>query len=259
VYCIYGSVSSRAYTLFSFAGTTSFLKGGVKHEETIDPRGEEPPTSFVQSLHELRELSVKEDGLNGAAKDAQAETPKAEEAPKKEKKQDAAPASTEIDISKLDIRVGVIQKAWVHPEADKLYCEEIDIGEDEPRQISSGLRAHYELEELEGKRVLVLANLKSRKLVGFPSHGMVMCAATEDGGKVQFVEPPEGAAIGERIMVEGYDGEPATENQIIKKKMLDAIFPDLKTDASGVATYKGVPLSTSAGPCKPSLPNANVA
>jgi aminoacyl tRNA synthase complex-interacting multifunctional protein 1 len=73
------------------------------------------------------------------------------------------------------------------------------------------------------------------------------------------VEPPEGAAIGERIMVAGYDGEPATENQIIKKKMLDEIFPDLKTDASGVATYKGVPLSTSAGPCKPSLPNASVA
>jgi methionine--tRNA ligase beta chain len=236
------------------------LKGGVVHEEKIDPRGEELPTSFVQSLQELRERSVKEDGLNGAAKEAQSEKRKEAEKPKKEKKQDAAPASTEIDISKLDIRVGVIQKAWVHPEADKLYCEEIDIGEEAgPRQIASGLRAHYELEELEGKRVLVLTNLKSRKLVGFASHGMVMCAATEDGGKVQFVEPPEGAAIGDRVTVAGYDGEPATENQIIKKKMLDEIFPDLKTDASGVATYKGVPLSTSAGPCKPSLPNASVA
>lgn len=180
------------------------------------------------------------------------------EKPKEEKTLAAAPASAEIDVSKLDIRVGVINKAWVHPEADKLYCEEIDIGEEEPRQIASGLRAHYDLEALEGQRVLVLANLKVRKLVGFPSHGMVMCAATEDG-KVQFVEPPEGAAIGERITVEGYDGEPATENQVIKKKMLDVIFPDLKTNASGVATYKGIPLSTSAGPCKPSLPNANVA
>jgi methionine--tRNA ligase beta chain len=246
--------------IISIAGTTSFLKGGVKHEEKVEYRGEEPPTSFVQSLQELRELSVKQDGLNGAAKESQTDQPKAEEKPKKEKKQETAPASTEIDISKLDIRVGVIQKAWVHPEADKLYCEEIDIGEESgPRQIASGLRAHYELEELEGKRVLVLTNLKSRKLVGFASHGMVMCAATEDGGKVQFVEPPEGAAIGERIMVAGYDGEPATENQIIKKKMLDEIFPDLKTDGSGVATYKGVPLSTSAGPCKPSLPNASVA
>ncbi|EEC51347.1 predicted protein, partial [Phaeodactylum tricornutum CCAP 1055/1] len=87
----------------------------------------------------------------------------------------------EIDVSKLDIRVGVIQKAWVHPEADKLFCEEIDIGEDEPRQIASGLRAHYNLEDLEGQRVLVLSNLKSRKLVNFPSHGMVMCASNDEG------------------------------------------------------------------------------
>jgi len=41
----------------------------------------------------------------------------------------------------------------------------------------------------------------------------------------------------------------ATENQILKKKMLEEIFPDLKTNSIGVATYKGIPLSTSAGPC----------
>jgi aminoacyl tRNA synthase complex-interacting multifunctional protein 1 len=163
-------------------------------------------------------------------------------------------------VSKLDIRVGVIKKAWVHEEAEKLFCEEIDIGEAEPRQIASGLRAHYNLEDLEGQRVLVLANLKSRKLVGFPSHGMVLCAASEDGSKVEFIEPPAGAAIGERVTVEGFDGEAATENQVIKKKMLDVIFPDLKTDSSGVATYKGVALSTSAGPCtaQKGMPNSPV-
>jgi hypothetical protein len=72
---------------------------------------------------------------------------------------------------------------------------------------------------------------------------------------------PAGAEIGERVFVQGYDGEPATENQVIKKKMLDAIFPDLKTNEEGVATYryKGVPLSTSAGSCKSSLLNAPIA
>lgn len=238
-------VSNPLSLAIQYTGTVEFLKGGSKIELEIDPRGEEPPATFVQSLDELKKLNVN--------------TPPAVEQPKKQKKQAPAPVSAEIDISKLDIRVGVINKAWVHPDADKLYCEEIDIGEDEPRQISSGLRAHYDLEDLEGQRVLVLSNLKARKLVGFPSHGMVMCAATEDGGKVQFVEPPADAAIGERITVEGYDGEPATENQVIKKKMLDAIFPDLKTNAAGVACYKGVPLSTSAGSCQPSLPNASVA
>jgi len=184
--------------------------------------------------------------------------PKPKEAKQQTKKKAAAPASTEIDISKLDIRVGIITKAWEHEDADKLFCEEIDIGEDEPRQIASGLRAHYQLDDLQGQRVLVLANLKARKLMGFPSHGMVLCASSEDG-KVQFVEPPDKAAIGERVMVEGFDGEPATENQVIKKKMLDAIFPDLKTSSDGIATYRGIPLSTSAGPCKPTLADSDVA
>ena len=52
---------------------------------------------------------------------------------------------------------------WAHPEADKLYCEEIDCGEEGgPRQIASGLRMHYSEEEMLGKRVLVVANLKVR-------------------------------------------------------------------------------------------------
>ncbi|CAJ1937762.1 unnamed protein product [Cylindrotheca closterium] len=155
----------------------------------------------------------------------------------------------EIDISQLDIRVGVITKAWAHEEADKLICEEIDIGEESgPRQIASGLRDFYNAEDLEGQRVLVLSNLKSRKLVGFPSHGMVLCAS--NGEMTEFVEPPADAAIGERISTEGFSGEPASENQVGKKKMLDKIFPDLKTDDDGVATFKGVPLVTSVGPCR---------
>jgi phenylalanyl-tRNA synthetase alpha chain len=135
---------------------------------------------------------------------------KKEQTQKKKKQQPAAP-SGDIDVSKLDIRVGVITKAWMHEEADKLFCEEIDIGEEEgPRKIASGLRAHYNVEDLEGQRVLVLANLKTRKLVGFPSHGMVQCAASEDGSKVEFIEPPADAKIGERVMVDGFDGEPVS-------------------------------------------------
>jgi aminoacyl tRNA synthase complex-interacting multifunctional protein 1 len=169
-----------------------------------------------------------------------------------------AELSDVIDISKLDIRVGIIQNAWEHEEADKLFCEEIDIGEEDgPRRIASGLRAHYAVNELPGRRVLVLSNLKARKLVGFESHGMVLCASTSNG-EVQFIEPPDSAAVGERIMVPGFDGEPATENQITKKKMLDIILPDLKTNDDGVPTYKGIPLSTISGPCKPSFPNAMV-
>jgi len=189
-----------------------------------------------------------EEAVDGAA--VAKETPKQEKKEKKKKEKKPPAPAGDIDVSKLDIRVGVITKAWEHEEADKLFCEEIDIGEESgPRQIASGLRAHYNVDDLVGQRVLVLANLKSRKLLGFPSHGMVMCAANADGSKVEFIVPPEGADVGERVMVEGFDGEPATENQVIKKKMLDAIFPDLLTDGNGVATYKGTQFMTSAGPC----------
>lgn len=227
------------------AGLPSFLAGKT-YEPEEDPRGEFIPNPPVFSKEEL--LAQKAAQVNG----------KKEKQQKKQKPAEQAPAAT-IDVSKFDIRVGVITKAWEHEEADKLFCEEIDIGEEGgPRQIASGLRAHYKLEDLEGQRVLVLANLKSRKLMGFPSHGMVLCASSAEG-EVKFVEPPAGAEIGERVFVDGYEGEPATENQIIKKKMLDAIFPDLKTDGNGVPTYKGVPLKTSAGPCASPIPNAEVA
>lgn len=221
----------------------SFLRGEVGEPE-VDYRGSDVPDPPVSSLEELKERHAAEKNVKAAKK--------------AKKKSPPAQPSAEIDISKLDIRVGVIQKAWEHEEADKLFCEEIDIGEESgSRQIASGLREHYAVGDLEGQRVLVLANLKTRKMLGFPSHGMVLCASSD--GKVKFVEPPEGATIGERVVVDGFEGEPATENQVIKKKMLEAIFPDLKTDSSGSATYRGVALSTSAGPCKPTFPNADIA
>ena len=65
------------------------------------------------------------------------------------------------DICKLEFKVGRITKVWVHPDADKLYCEEIDCGEEGgARQIASGLRMHYSEDDMLGKRVLVVANLK---------------------------------------------------------------------------------------------------
>lgn len=232
----YAVPPGRGHT-HTLAGLSTFLSGAAKPEEKPDPRGDDPPSQIVHNAEELAALTAEE--------------------PKKKEAAAATPSpSAEIDISKLDIRVGVIQKAWEHEEADKLFCEEIDL-DTEVRQVASGLRTHYKVDDLVGQRVLVLANLKARKLVGFPSHGMVLCASSADG-TVKFVEPPAGAEIGERITVEGFDGEPATENQILKKKMLDAIFPDLQTNEDGIACYKGVPLSTSAGPCLPTLKGASV-
>jgi methionyl-tRNA synthetase len=108
------------------------------------------------------------------------------------------------DIAQIDLRVGVIVRAWAHPEAEKLWCEEIDLGEGKPRTVASGLRQHYSLEQMQGRRCLVVANLKPRTMVGFESQGMVLCASNTDRSVVEFIEPPSGARVGERIRIEGF-------------------------------------------------------
>jgi aminoacyl tRNA synthase complex-interacting multifunctional protein 1 len=88
-----------------------------------------------------------------------------------------------FNISSLDIRVGQIVRVWPHESADKLFCEEILVGEDQPRLIASGLRPFYSLEEMQNQRVLVLANLKARNLVSqskkclYRSHIMSTCCS----------------------------------------------------------------------------------
>ena len=74
------------------------------------------------------------------------------------------------------------------------------MGEAEPRQIGSGIRAFHTFEEMQGHRVCVLCNLKPRKLGGFPSNGMLLCASDKDGNlKLITVEGGDfapGAEIG---------------------------------------------------------------
>merc|ERR1711957_805619 len=158
-----------------------------------------------------------------------------------------APA-VELNVSALDIRVGKIVKAWEHESSDKLYCEMVDLGEENgPRKIASGLRAFYKLEEMQNRIVLVLCNLKARNLGGFPSHGMVLCASNADHTVVEFTVPPEGANIGERIVFEGFEGDPEPENKVAKKKIFDKLAPDLKTDDNGSVVWKGVVCTAGGG------------
>lgn len=84
----------------------------------------------------------------------------------------------EIVPSRLDIRVGKIVDVKKHPDADSLYVEKIDLGENNgPRTIVSGLVNYVPIEEMQDRMVLVLANLKAANLRGIQSHGMVLCAS----------------------------------------------------------------------------------
>lgn len=250
------------------AASFAFAPAASKHARRTAPRlalsavvtgsGGRPAASREEDLALTREVimnaigdATEGDGAPAAdGADASSEGGTAKQATKKKKKKKKSPPPAEefvMDVSKLDIRVGTILEAWEHEEADRLFCERIDIGEDAPRTIATGVRAHYSAEELVGRRVCVLANLKTRKLVGFPSHGMVLCASTDD--RVVFIDPPADVPNGERCVCDGFEGGPATENQVGKKKILERVFPDFKTDGEGVAAYKGVPLTAAGGDC----------
>jgi methionyl-tRNA synthetase len=84
------------------------------------------------------------------------------------------------DFLKVELRVGEIKVAERIPKADKLLRFEIDLGEEKPRQILAGLAEYYEPEKLIGRKVVVVANLKPRKMRGLESEGMICAASLEN-------------------------------------------------------------------------------
>ena len=84
------------------------------------------------------------------------------------------------DFTKVDLVVGKILEAKEHPNADKLLVFKVDIGEDEPRTIISGIKKWYAPEDLVGKNVIVVRNLAPRKMRGIESQGMLLAADFDD-------------------------------------------------------------------------------
>lgn len=131
-----------------------------------------------------------------AAKAIKAEAPKAEA--KKEAKPAAAAAGeiTIDDFAKIDLRVATVVAAERVPKTDKLIKLQVKIG-DEERTIVSGIAQHYEPENLIGKNVIVIANLKPAKLRGIESRGMVLAASDGEGNLVLADAP--GIASGSKV------------------------------------------------------------
>lgn len=131
-----------------------------------------------------------------AAKAIKAEAPKAEA--KKEAKPAAAAAGeiTIEDFAKIDLRVATVVAAERVPKTDKLIKLQVKIG-DEERTIVSGIAQHYEPENLIGKNVIVIANLKPAKLRGIESRGMVLAASDGEGNLVLADAP--GIASGSKV------------------------------------------------------------
>ena len=98
------------------------------------------------------------------------------------------------DFDKMDFRVGVIIKAERHPNADKLLVFQVKMGT-EVRQVISGVAESYTPEEMLGKKVVVVANLKPRMLRGLESHGMLLFADDGEKCKVVTTEAPDGEVV----------------------------------------------------------------
>ena len=112
--------------------------------------------------------------------DRKKEEKAAEKAAKKEeKKEEKEVEQIGIeDFTKVELKVGTILSAEKHPKADRLLVEQIDLG-NETRQIVSGIAANYKPEEVIGKKVIVVTNLKPVKLRGVESQGMILCASND--------------------------------------------------------------------------------
>ncbi|KAK5625058.1 hypothetical protein RRF57_000774 [Xylaria bambusicola] len=199
------------------------------------------------------------------AKDAVAAAAGVGEAkPKKEKKEKApkpqkAPAAASPPAPHLiDLRVGHILKAVKHPEADSLYVSTIAMG-DKPgtddteeyegqvcRTVCSGLNGLVPLEEMQGRKVVVVANLKPVKMRGIKSCAMVLAASPklkegevdDHKGPVELVTPPSDSKAGDRVCFDGWRGEPEGVLNP-KKKIWETFQPGFTTTDNLEVAFDG--------------------
>jgi aminoacyl tRNA synthase complex-interacting multifunctional protein 1 len=175
---------------------------------------------------------------------------------KKEKKKDAGatdgkkPGKTatvaedagEPVPSMIDLRVGHIIDIEKHPDADGLYIEQIDIGEETgPRTVVSGLVHYIPIEQMRDKYLVAVCNLKPANMRGVKSFAMVLCATSKEGkeGGIELIQPPANSKPGDRVYFEGSDYENATPLSQLnpKKKIFETIQPGFITLDSKEAAW----------------------
>lgn len=100
------------------------------------------------------------------------------------------------DFVKVELRIGTVLQAEEVPESKKLIRQLVDFGEEEPRQILSGIKKWYQPEQLVGKQFVYVTNLGPRMMMGLESQGMILCAGD---GKPVLLKPvtkvPSGSPI----------------------------------------------------------------
>ena len=145
---------------------------------------------------DIKEVMAKVEEMHAAAA---AETAKPAEEAAEDDGIDLEPKAeiTYDDFAKLQFQIGEIVKCEAVSKSKKLLCSQVKIGT-KTRQIVSGIKAHYSPEEMVGKKVMVVTNLKPAKLAGVVSEGMILCAEDAEGNLSLMVpekKMPAGAEI----------------------------------------------------------------
>lgn len=174
-------------------------------EATINkekPTNEAPPAPKVE---EKKEIPAPTPAPEGKPEETQKKQQSKKKQKKKKPKKPKKPKKRDPSLfEQVDLRVGKILECKVHPESEKLYIEKIDVGEDEPRTILSGLQKCIPISGMTGN-VIVWANLKPKPLAGIPSFGMVMCAQTKEKANVTMIRPCEQAQPGDKVYLENME------------------------------------------------------
>ncbi|MDE6189021.1 MAG: methionine--tRNA ligase [Clostridia bacterium] len=156
----------------------SLKKFGAKIYGNKVDKGEQ----LFQRIDVDKELKVMDGILEEQKK--QAEKAQKSDKQKEDRKMENTITIEQIGIEefeKVQLKVGKVVECAKVEKADKLLCSKIDLGEGEPRTIVSGIAKYYAPEEMVGKQVIVVTNLKPVKLRGIESQGMVLCASDEEG------------------------------------------------------------------------------
>ncbi|MDE6474980.1 MAG: methionine--tRNA ligase [Clostridia bacterium] len=152
----------------------SIVKFGAKIDGLKVDKGEQ----LFQRIDIAKELKVMDEILEEERRRAKAQ------AKKENEKVENAVTLQQIgieDFAKVELKVGTVLECKKVEKADKLLCSQIDVGEEKPRTIVSGIAKYYTPEDMVGRQVIVVTNLKPAKLRGIESQGMVLCAEDENG------------------------------------------------------------------------------
>jgi methionyl-tRNA synthetase len=145
--------------------------------------------------------------------------------------------TTSDPFSKLDLRVAKILEVQDHPQADKLYIMQVDLGPLGKRTIVAGMKPYYTKQEIAGKSIVMVTNLKPAVIRGIESKGMLLAAT--DATNIVSLLNPNNSSPGAEVGVEGIAREPVSVLEFDSFKQAP-----MTVDQKGNVVYNGKPLKT---------------